>query len=73
MFDDTYEQAWDAGYVGLTPANRYNVDYSVLGTTKVEPLLRDIRGGMHGAGLVVESAKGSATSASTRSPSGSTR
>ncbi|WP_460446535.1 glutamine synthetase family protein [Angustibacter aerolatus] len=58
VFDDTYEQAWDAGYVGLTPANRYNVDYSVLGTTKVEPLLRDIRGGMHGAGLVVESAKG---------------
>lgn len=58
VFDDTYEQAWDARYSGLTPANRYNVDYSVLGTTKVEPLLRDIRNHMAGAGLVVESAKG---------------
>lgn len=58
VFEDTYEQAWDAGYRGLTPSNRYNVDYSVLGTTKVEPLLRDIRNAMAGAGLVVESAKG---------------
>src|SRR5919107_199677 len=40
------------------PANQYNVDYSVLGTTRVEPLLRAIRRGMHGAGLTVESAKG---------------
>ncbi|GAB3595344.1 glutamine synthetase family protein [Angustibacter peucedani] len=58
VFDDTYEQAWDLGYRGLTPANRYNVDYSVLGGTRVEPLLRDIRKGMHAAGLTVESAKG---------------
>ena len=28
---------------GLTPANQYNVDYSIVGTTRVEPLLRDIR------------------------------
>ena len=26
-----------------TPVNQYNVDYSILGTTRVEPLLRDIR------------------------------
>jgi glutamine synthetase len=58
VFDDTYEQAWDKGYVGLTPSNRYNVDYSVLGGTRVEPLLRDIRNGMQAAGLTVESAKG---------------
>ncbi len=58
VFDDTYEQAWDAGYRGLTPSNRYNVDYSILGTGRVEPLLRDIRGHMERAGLVVESAKG---------------
>jgi glutamine synthetase len=37
VFDDTYESAWDGGYRGLTPANRYNVDYSVLGSTRVEP------------------------------------
>ena len=58
VFDDSYESAWDSGYVGLTPANKYNVDYSVLGTSRVEPLLRDLRNGMFGAGMIVESAKG---------------
>ncbi|MFE0728836.1 glutamine synthetase family protein [Streptomyces antibioticus] len=58
VFKDTYEAAWDAGYRGLTPANRYNVDYSILGTGRVEPLLRRIRNEMAGAGLTVESAKG---------------
>jgi len=58
VFNDTYEQAWSSGYRGLTPANQYNVDYSLLGTSRVEPLLRDIRNGMFTAGLVVESAKG---------------
>ncbi|GAA2583491.1 MULTISPECIES: gamma-glutamylethanolamide synthetase GlnA4 [Streptomyces] len=58
VFRDTYEHAWDAGYRGLTPANQYNVDYSVLGTGRVEPLLRRIRNEMAGAGLTVESAKG---------------
>jgi glutamine synthetase len=58
VFEDTFEQAWDKGYRDLTPANRYNVDYSILGTTRVEPLLRDIRNYMNAAGLVVESAKG---------------
>ncbi|MDT0442899.1 glutamine synthetase family protein [Streptomyces johnsoniae] len=58
IFRDTYEQAWRAGYRDLTPANQYNVDYSVLGTGRVEPLLRRIRNEMGGAGLTVESAKG---------------
>ncbi|MGW7450817.1 glutamine synthetase family protein [Streptomyces sp. NPDC054787] len=58
LFQDTYEQAWNAGYRGLTPANQYNIDYSVLGTGRVEPLLRRIRNEMQAAGLVVESAKG---------------
>ncbi|MCX5202331.1 glutamine synthetase family protein [Streptomyces sp. NBC_00237] len=58
VFKDTYEQAWDAGYRDLTPVNQYNVDYSILGTGRVEPLLRRIRNEMASAGLVVESAKG---------------
>ncbi|MFJ8505383.1 glutamine synthetase family protein [Streptomyces avermitilis] len=58
VFKDTYEQAWDAGYKGLTPANQYNIDYSVLGTGRIEPLLRRIRNEMQAAGLTVESAKG---------------
>ncbi|MFI1865096.1 glutamine synthetase family protein [Streptomyces jumonjinensis] len=58
VFRDTYEQAWDRDYRGLTPANQYNVDYSVLGTGRIEPLLRRIRNDMAAAGLTVESAKG---------------
>ena len=58
VFRDTYEAAWAAGYRDLTPANQYNVDYSLAGTARVEHLLRRIRNGMAGAGLYVESAKG---------------
>jgi glutamine synthetase len=58
LFENSYEDAWDRGYVGLTPANRYNVDYSILGTARVEPLLRAIRNAMHGAGMRVEDSKG---------------
>ena len=42
----------------LRPANEYNVDYSILGTTMVEPVLRPIRLGMAGAGMLVEDSKG---------------
>ncbi len=58
LFDDSYETAWSKRYTDLIPSNQYNVDYSILGTSRVEPLLRDIRLGMRGAGLTVESAKG---------------
>jgi len=58
VFEGSYEQAWDRGYAQLVPANRYNADYSVLGTGRIEPLLRDIRNSMADAGLYVESAKG---------------
>ena len=58
VFEETFAQAWDQRYAGLTGANRYNVDYSILGGSVVEPLLREIRNEMYAAGLVVESAKG---------------
>lgn len=58
VFQDTYEAAWNSNYRGLTPANQYNIDYSVLGTGRIEPLLRRIRNEMQAAGLIVESAKG---------------
>jgi glutamine synthetase len=58
VYTDSYEQAWRAGYRDLTPANQYNLDYSILGTSRVEPLLRAITSGMTGAGLYLESAKG---------------
>jgi glutamine synthetase len=58
VYADTYEEAAARGYRDLTPANQYNVDYSILGTSRVEPLLRRIRLGMANAGMYVESAKG---------------
>ncbi|MGD0687560.1 MAG: glutamine synthetase family protein [Streptosporangiaceae bacterium] len=58
VYSDTYEQAAEKSYRNLVPGNQYNVDYSILGTSRVEPLLRAIRNGMAGAGLYVESAKG---------------
>jgi glutamine synthetase len=58
LFRDTYEDAWRRGYRDLTPANLYNVDYSLLGTARVEPLIRRIRNAMAGAGLTVENSKG---------------
>ena len=58
VFADTYEEAWDKGYKDLTPVNQYNVDYSILGGSRIEPLLRQIRLGMTGAGMQVESVKG---------------
>jgi glutamine synthetase len=58
VFRDSYEEAHAKAYRGLTPVNLYNVDYSILGTGRVEPLMRRIRLGMAGAGLYVESSKG---------------
>ncbi len=58
VFRDSYEDASARGYRGLTPASGYNVDYSILGTARVEPLLRRIRNAMERAGMYVESAKG---------------
>jgi glutamine synthetase len=58
VFHDSYEAAWSKRYADLTPANQYNIDYSILGTSRVEPLLRAIRLGMRDAGMQVESAKG---------------
>jgi glutamine synthetase len=58
LFEDSYDEAWDRRYHGLTGANRYNVDYSILGGTKVEPVLRELRNEMYTAGCTVEGAKG---------------
>jgi glutamine synthetase len=58
VFRDTYEEAWKKGYRDLDPANLYNVDYSMLGTSRVEPLIRRIRNSMTGAEMRVENSKG---------------
>lgn len=58
VFDDSYRESWKKGYVGLTAASDYNIDYALLASTRMEPLLRDIRNGMEGAGLYCEGVKG---------------
>ena len=58
VFRDTYEEAWTKAYRDLSPANLYNIDYSLLGTARIEPLIRRIVSSMEGAGLYVENAKG---------------
>jgi glutamine synthetase len=58
VFRDTYEDAWQKGYREMQPANLYNVDYSLLGTARVEPLMRRIRNSMEAAGMLCEDSKG---------------
>jgi glutamine synthetase len=58
VFDESYRQAWAGRYRGLTPASDYNIDYAMLASSRMEPLLRDIRLGMEGAGLRFEAVKG---------------
>src|SRR5213083_3753358 len=58
VFRNTYEEAWRKGFHELEPANLYNIDYSLLGTSRVEPLIRRIRNEMAAAGMSVENSKG---------------
>ena len=58
VFRDTYEEAWKKGFHDLEPANLYNIDYSLLGTARVEPLIRRSATRWRGAGMTVENSKG---------------
>ena len=58
VFKNTYEDAWKKAYRDLEPANLYNIDYSLLGSARVEPLIRRIRNEMAAAGMTVENSKG---------------
>lgn len=58
VFRESYQQAWERNYTGLTPATRHNVDYALQGLTAAEPMLRRLRCELSQAGLEVESARG---------------
>jgi glutamine synthetase len=60
LLRETYAEAHAKHYRDLTPSVPYILDYHILATTYDEPLLRQIRNGMHGAGIRVESSKGEA-------------
>ena len=58
VFEDSYRDAWKKGYRDLIPATDYNVDYALAASTRMEPLLHDIRVAMDGAGMYCEGVKG---------------
>ena len=60
LLRETYEEAHAKNYRDLTPSVPYILDYHILATSYDEPLLRQIRNGMHGAGIRVETSKGEA-------------
>jgi glutamine synthetase len=60
LLKESYAEAHAKHYRDLTPSVPYILDYHVLATTYDEPLLRQIRNGMHAAGIPVESSKGEA-------------
>jgi glutamine synthetase len=60
LLRESYEEAYRKGYVDLTPSVPYILDYHILAATYDEPLLRQIRNGMQGAGIRVETSKGEA-------------
>ena len=57
-FRTSYEDAWSAHYRDLASVNQYHVDSSILGGSRIEELLREIRNKTYAAGMDVESAKG---------------
>lgn len=60
LFAESYKDLQGAGYRGLTPTARHNVDYALTGTFADEPLMRDLRNSLFGAGIPVENTKGEA-------------
>jgi glutamine synthetase len=60
LLRESYEEAHAKHYRDLTPSVPYILDYHILATTYDEPFIRQIRNGMQGAGIKVETSKGEA-------------
>lgn len=60
LFEQSFSELFDDGYRGMTPMARYNVDYSIFGTARDEPIMRAIRNGLWDAGIPIECSKGEA-------------
>ena len=57
-FHTSYEDAWTTHYRDLPLVNQYNIDSSILGGSRVEALLREIRNKTYAAGMDVASVTG---------------
>jgi glutamine synthetase len=60
LYKESYAEAHEQDYRGLTPTIPYILDYHVLATTMDEQYLGAIRRGMHAAGIPIEFSKGEA-------------
>jgi glutamine synthetase len=60
LLKETYEEAHAKHYRDLTPSVPYILDYHILASTYDEPFIRQVRNGMEGAGIRVETSKGEA-------------
>ncbi len=60
LYKESYAEAHERDYSGLTPTIPYILDYHILATTMDEQYLGPIRRGMHAAGIPVEFSKGEA-------------
>src|SRR4051794_41144755 len=60
LYKESYAEAHEKDYSGLTPTIPYILDYHILATTMDESYLGPIRRGMHGAGIPIEFSKGEA-------------
>ncbi len=62
LFENSYEGLRDNGLGALKPISAYNEDYHIFQTSKEEEVMRAVRNGLYGAGIMVENSKGEADS-----------
>ena len=60
LFQGTHDQIARGGFRDLQPISTYNEDYSILQTSKEEPVMRPIRNHLRAMGIPVEGSKGEA-------------
>jgi len=58
LFNNSYPEAFTAGYRNLTPASDYRIDYHTMQPARDEGLFRAVRNMMSAARVPVESSKG---------------
>jgi len=58
LFDESYDNAHHKGYTHIKTSGHVIEDYHILQTTKEEGVMRALRNGLHGAGILVENSKG---------------
>ncbi|NLT53511.1 MAG: glutamine synthetase [Actinomycetales bacterium] len=58
VFEETYARAAEVRHRGLMPSTRHVPAASVLATHRIEPMLRDLRNAMVGAGVEIEALEG---------------